>query len=561
MTSSLVKGKRKSGRLDAANHVLSKLADDLRSFAERSDFPPFGADLGFINHRQVADVVVIHRIANKFEVPSLGAEKTRRETSIRAALERDKANAEYHFKLTDHMRLARARLGVWFKDFKPTYRLVVPNGESSLSSEGETDFLSKLANEQAWEISPELIDYAFQIVWKNHALKRMVRARFARLYPKMTLEANFREKHGPSGFHCFREKFKSLCTINAVSRMTTVPKNNSEDRVITCEPLWNMIAQLSFMRDIRAHMRRVLGYDINTRGDLHKSLIAQDCATIDLRAASDMVTCDLVRNLWPTKMWAYLEKLRPKLVEWSDGNHVDYHSLHMFAPMGTGITFDIMSFTILAILRFDRSASVFGDDIIVKQESVREALLALTDAGLVVNNTKSFIRGRFRESCGGMYHDDIGYIVSYDIRSPKDICDLIAIVNKLRLIIEAKQISFELEGILLTALIDLYGMLPRVVFACMPTELSASEVTGLNWPKHFGKGKESEGWLHRRPYIHVRCVKVSYKSSVSISEELEWMGVLFRGLVTRVKRKTHIVQETVDTWSGGLLKGQSFQPI
>jgi hypothetical protein len=50
--------------------------------------------------------------------------------------------------------------------------------------------------------------------------------------------------------------------------------------------------------------------------------------------------------------------------------------------------------------------------------------------GLVVNEEKSFVDSRFRESCGANWHDDHGYIRSFDFRWPKTIIDCVVICNK-----------------------------------------------------------------------------------------------------------------------------------
>lgn len=526
-----------------------------------SNLPPFGSELGSINGSKAADTIVIHRIVNKFEVPNGTDKQLRRDNSIAEMLSRD-CVPSINWR-SDYLRMAKARLSVWWQGFKPSYRFRAPSGASAKPFGDEQDIAIKLSEIDNWEISPSLVEYATQIAWSNHALKRLVRARFREQYPYLTMNEHYRLKVGINGFRIFKEMFKSLLTYNSVSRVETVPKNNEEDRVITCEPLWDMICQLSYMADMRAHARKRLGYDVNTRGDLHKTLLPHKIATIDLRKASDFVSWELVRGLWPEHMLKHLSRLRPQtLIAELKGEEV-YHHLHMFAPMGTGVTFDVMTFTLLALLRGDKSASVFGDDIIVKQSYGEQAMQAIKDAGLIVNIKKSFLQGSFRESCGGMYHDDTGYIVSYDIEWPETVVDVVTTINKLSLIIAAKQVSFEVEGILLNARNELLATMSRDVFAARTLELSSSCVTGFNVVRPpFGLARVV-GVNWKRPCTFHRAYHVeNLPSRLKVEEVTSLAMLLFTGTqVNPVRQKTRIVQRWVETWSEATLNECNATPL
>jgi len=65
------------------------------------------------------------------------------------------------------------------------------------------------------------------------------------------------------------------------------------------------------------------------------------------------------------------------------------------------------------------SYSVFGDDIIVDGRAFRRVCQLLERCGFIVNQTKSFNEGPFRESCGGDYfkgHDTRGVYLKKDLR-------------------------------------------------------------------------------------------------------------------------------------------------
>jgi len=51
--------------------------------------------------------------------------------------------------------------------------------------------------------------------------------------------------------------------------------------------------------------------------------------------------------------------------------------------------------------------SVFGDDLVVATEISSDVIEALTSLGFTVNHDKSFINGKFKESCGGDYYAGI----------------------------------------------------------------------------------------------------------------------------------------------------------
>lgn len=546
------------------HELLSQFVKDCEEYKRTNNLPPFGAVLGTVSGRQATEVVVLHRILNKYEVPSAAREKERREESIRAMLDADEGSRPLNLT-SDATRMCRARLNYWFSGFRPSYRFAAPTGASARPTGDIQDILHKLSDLENWEVSPDLLRYAGTIAYRNHALKRLVRARFRERYPYLHMQTVFRSKHGANGFEIFQEMFKSLVTLNGVSRVATVPKNNETDRVITCEPLWNMICQLSFMSDIRRHMKDKLGYDIETRGDLHKTLLTQsDIATIDLRRASDYLLWEWVRQNWPAHMVKYLSVLRPSVFCASLGDDEVYHLPRMFAPMGSGVTFDVMTFSLLAMLRFDRSATVFGDDIIVKTESVPQALKCLEDMGMQVNSDKSFFGGSFRESCGGMYHDEVGFIESYDISYPTDGLDWIVHANKIARIVKAKQVSFELEGIFLRYLNQLHSTFPRVAFeGTREVSLDDRFLTGIStfvppgrnvsfWEPPRGRHKLwmlVAGYWQRDLRVITETRRVSLPVGSDPDPHTEIAMFLYRGVVKPVRTKTKLVRSEVCSFS------------
>jgi len=142
-------------------------------------------------------------------------------------------------------------------------------------------------------------------------------------------------------------------------------------------------------------------------------------ATIDLKDASDRITKQLVRYLFHRRDWIALASTRPSTVLLPNGME---HKMSMLSPMGDGKTFAVLSLvciglSIASILDADgilasdhihmdmisRAVSrvrVFGDDIAIHSIYYTNICRTLREAGLVVNTTKSYVHGAFRESCG-----------------------------------------------------------------------------------------------------------------------------------------------------------------
>lgn len=247
-------------------------------------------------------------------------------------------------------------------------------------------------------------------------------------------------------------------------------------------------------------------------------------------------------------MWKWLGVLRPNTIEF-DG---EYYPLNMFAPMGTGVTFDVMTITLLALLREDPSVSVFGDDIICSEAFASQAVAILNSVGLQVNLEKSFLTGKFKESCGTMYHEEVGAIVSYDIRWPSTVCDIITTCNKLRGIINAKQISFELEGILENHLLLLLSYLPRVVFADVEWELSSEVITGykVSRPARSEKEQYLESSLQRVGTFARVYRTYSPESKEKSDDDTAYAMFLFRGGIKPTVKRTEIAARWMDVWAG-----------
>lgn len=211
---------------------------------------------------------------------------------------------------------------------------------------------------------------------------------------------------------------------SSCARLVTVPKDSTSRRTITIEPCRNQFIQQGFNTILRDHIKKdpVLRWclALNDQRENQKLALIGSLtdvwATIDLSSASDLLTNKLVRQVFEGKD-SFLEYLFD-----SRSSHVlegkSPRELEKYAGMGNATTFPVQSivFAVLAIcaildaenkslrrgsvVRAAKRVRVYGDDIIVPSKHAHKVVSWLTMAGLRVNAKKSFLHGRFKESCG-----------------------------------------------------------------------------------------------------------------------------------------------------------------
>lgn len=203
-----------------------------------------------------------------------------------------------------------------------------------------------------------------------------------------------------------------LLEVVAGNRLESVPKNYKTNRMIAIEPRMNMYVQKGIGNVIRKRLKRV-GIDLDlgqrTHGELaHYGSVTGSLATIDLSMASDTVSLELVRYLLPPNWLRRLERARSQFGVLPSGKN---HLYRKFSSMGNGFTFELESLIFWAISlsvaeaygASGRLISVYGDDIIVPVTIGPQLMDVLTTIGFRVNERKSFVSGRFRESCGQQF--------------------------------------------------------------------------------------------------------------------------------------------------------------
>lgn len=226
-----------------------------------------------------------------------------------------------------------------------------------------------------------------------------------------------------------REAAPNIGEQEPSARVILVPKDSRGPRLISAEPKEFQFLQQGVMRHL---VSIVEGHPLckwsvfftQQAPNTFAALLGSDpqgpfgnsYSTLDLKDASDRVSLELVRLLFPDPVFRVLDACRSRSTVLPDGSVIN---LRKHAPMGSATCFPVMALCIWAILaaRLCRAAKdpwatrkstrlsierihVYGDDVIVPKEDTNTAIEALELFGLKTNTSKCCSEGFFRESCG-----------------------------------------------------------------------------------------------------------------------------------------------------------------
>lgn len=207
-------------------------------------------------------------------------------------------------------------------------------------------------------------------------------------------------------------EYKSQSTPRVVpgNQFFSVPKNAEEERGACKGPTLNVFGQLGIGRYMTSRLR-LSGCDLLQGHERQRYLASvahvRGGSTIDWSQASDLWCYMAVLTLLPSDWFELLDLFRESetLI---DGKWVE---LEKFSAMGNGYTFPLESLLFLGVMRaivprerWDE-CGVFGDDCICPREYAPEVVQALQHLGCKVNERKTFLAGRFFESCGTDWFD------------------------------------------------------------------------------------------------------------------------------------------------------------
>ena len=217
------------------------------------------------------------------------------------------------------------------------------------------------------------------------------------------------------------------------ARVILVPKTLKTPRVISAEPAALQWIQQGLAKPLVSLLEAddVSGPLIGFTDQIPNREMAQEgsehghLATLDLKEASDRVSFSQVTGILDNFPWfsKAIVSCRSNLAVLPDG---DIITLRKFAPMGSALCFPLEAMVFLtavfvgiedhlintggkrllsrnAVKRFHGSVRVYGDDIIVPVEFVEAIAEVFSRLNWLINFEKSFIKGDFRESCGGDY--------------------------------------------------------------------------------------------------------------------------------------------------------------
>lgn len=195
-------------------------------------------------------------------------------------------------------------------------------------------------------------------------------------------------------------------------RYTSVPKTALTERPIAIEPTLNVFLQLGVDRVIKGRLKRRWGIDLSSQ-ELNRTLalegsLSNELVTLDLSGASDTVSRGICYLLLPPLWYDLLDDLRSKKIRLP--KIVEPVELKKFSAMGNGFTFALETVIFTALIRAAMrrtgtkgNYNAYGDDLIIPTAAYSYLQSLLSLFGFVVNDSKSFASGPFRESCGKDY--------------------------------------------------------------------------------------------------------------------------------------------------------------
>ena len=284
-------------------------------------------------------------------------------------------------------------------------------------------------------------------------------------------------------------------------KLCSVPKNYKTYRMIAMEDTWRAVTARALVDIIEAYLPegiKLRDQTYNQKLCLYASM-TKSLATIDLSAASDSITRNMISWLFPERFVSIVNKVTPEYYETSKGQR---RKLVSFATMGNPLTFiiecivfyaaDIAAETVYfyddrpdPTISFDVDDTtfelpipgVYGDDQIVRNDCYDTTVAILDHLGFTINMAKSYSgSSQYRESCGKEYYDGEDISAIYYPRHP--VCGALA-ANALQNRTYRDGMSQELTDTLTT----LVSLQQRLMGFSVEAGRVASEIIMILFPK------------------------------------------------------------------------------
>jgi hypothetical protein len=357
----------------------------------------------------------------------------------------------------------------------------------------------------------------------------------------------YTEAHGTDSVHRATGLPSTVVDVDVYASVCEfVPKTATNYRLIRKGPQLNGWVSKGYGQHI-AQGLKAAGQDIPTGQTRNKRLAREGSltgalATLDLKQASDSISIEFMRHVLPFDWFEALSKVRVGLVvepEELTAGVVKTRLTEGFCGMGDGFTFPLQTLVYWALASsLSDVASVYGDDIIVKQHAVPRLTKVLNACGFVVNEKKSFSVGPFRESCGGDYYLGVDIRPVY-VKERLTYIKLFALHNNY---VRRHGSTPELAAIILE-------YIPEMLKLFGPDEYGDGHLLG-ECPKQYHNRDRGWGGYTFDTYVaktaksYIRCQRGDYvlpywTTYVAQPEEFEYVWKLINGKMSLVQKGTH----------------------
>lgn len=440
------------------NEAVSEFCRDPEVVKLMAEFP-FGYNLRDASTEKAVLSTVVSRIVDKFEVPdrsnakALSVECHEEWLSFESSFVPEQYWT-YPFETRAAFQRARLLLKKWCKPyhggFESEYQIEITPGETFVSARGRVSVYEKLRKVSSYtvyrESAPDAIHLLYNTLWMRNCVMQLSLPGGSSV---LALYNHYVDRYIQldSDDPCY-DAFTKVCAQHLFTyvegeRGSSVYKNSTKRRFIGIGAFLNVLLQRNIALKLR-RMSGLVGNDLTTGQEDHKGLIKfPELSTIDLKNGSDSNWLFWLNLLWPSHVVADLLRHRAPKVRLDLRNSKEiWVKPRKLSAMGNGYTFEVMTLTLLALSRAFGFSRVYGDDVIVPTQNVPGFLDVLRLTGWIVNQKKTFIDSHLRESCGGFYCDNYGYITCYDVKWSLNRIDANITVNKINEITAMLSIPF-----------------------------------------------------------------------------------------------------------------------